>query len=294
MKNSYQITCDMASSTRSTGANAEGFASLLYLNSNNTAETLRDRFQFSGYEVKKTLALRDNTARFIKMVGIERVGFLTLTFKDNVLDAKEAYRRFCSLRKHFLALTFTDYMLVKERQVRGAWHYHLLVGCCADIRTGFDFGAVFPEKGRGDYSSASPYLRSLWRDIRDACEKYGFGRSELAPIKSNADGIAAYVGKYIEQNVKGKNSSGFDDKGVRLVSYSKKWPRTSTKFSWNTPGAKEWRRKLSKFANILGVDDLDGMKHHFGRRWAYFLADLISDVDSVPEDVLKEIAYRRL
>jgi len=222
------------------------------------------------------------------MFGFEKVGFLTLTFEENVVDHKEAYRRFNSFRVNFLTKYFDEYMLVKERQKRGAWHYHLLVAMSQDIRTGFDFDQVFPKKGkRPCYLSVSPYLRNLWKELRESTPKYGMGRPELAPIRTNDQAMAKYVGKYIEQNVVGKKVSGYEeqDKGVRLISYSRTWPRTNTKFSWNSEGAKEWRRKLQRFTTeFLGFKNTDELKDEYGPRWAYLFTDYIVEIDQILED----------
>jgi len=269
--------------------------SLLHLNSNNTIEPSNNNLNLlTPYHRKQAYSLNDNVEKFIKMFDFEKVGFLTLTFPDNVTDHKEAYRRFNSLRTNFLNKIFPDYMLVKERQQRGAWHYHLLVGLNADIRTGFKFSEVFPEKGkRPNYQSASPYLRTIWKEIRIAMEKYGFGRSELTPLKTTGSQVAAYIGKYIEQNVIGKKLSGFEeqDKGVRLISYSRKWPRTSTKFSWNTEGGKEWRRKVGLFAKYAKCKNMDHLAMKLGPKWSYHYGDLIQNMDSIAESIKERKAH---
>ena len=121
-------------------AKLDGRDTLLHLNSNNTITPSQNPLNLlTPYHRKQAYSLHENVEKFIKLFGLGCVGFLTLTFKDNVTDHKEAYRRFNSLRSNFLNKIFPDYMLVKERQKRGAWHYHLLVGLNADIRTGFDF-----------------------------------------------------------------------------------------------------------------------------------------------------------
>lgn len=270
-----------------------GGASLPCLNSNNTIENLENQISLlTPYHRKQAYSLKENCSKFIQMFGIERVGFLTLTFPDNVVDNKEAYKRFNSFRTNFLSSVFDEYMLVKERQKRGAWHYHLLVAVSQDIRTGFDFNQVFPEKGkRPCYRSASPYLRNLWSELREALPKYGFGRSELAPVRANDEAMANYVGKYIEQNVTGKKLSGYEeqDKGVRLISYSRTWPRTNTKFSWNSAGSKEWRRKLKRFTvELLGLNNTDDLKEKYGSKWAYIWTDYIIEIDEILNDSINK------
>ena len=55
-------------------------------------------------------------------------------------------------------------MVVEPQGHRGnAVHYHLLVVCPDDIRTGFDFEAI----QRRDYRSASSTLRGMWSTLRD-------------------------------------------------------------------------------------------------------------------------------
>jgi hypothetical protein len=66
-----------------------------------------------------------------------------------------------------------------------------------DIRTGFDFAAV----KRGIYRSASDYLPREWKFWRETAPKYGFGRTELLPIKKTAEGVAKYVGKYVAKHI---------------------------------------------------------------------------------------------
>jgi len=65
------------------------------------------------------------------------------------------------------------------------------------IRTGFNFAAV----KRGDYRSASDYLRREWKFWWKTALKYVFGRTELLPIRKTADGVAKYVGKYIAKQL---------------------------------------------------------------------------------------------
>lgn len=45
-----------------------------------------------------------------------------------------------------------------------------------------DFAAM----NRGDYRSASPYLRAEWQFWRDTASHYGFGRTESLPIRCHA------------------------------------------------------------------------------------------------------------
>jgi len=224
--------------------------------------------KLSPYHKKQAEVLFSNTRNFIERHGLERVGFLTLTFRDNIRDNKKASRRFNSLNSNFLVLLFGNWMLVKERQSRGAWHYHLLVDCKADIRTGFNFDAARKQ----DYSSASAELRKYWQLLRKELPKYGFGRSELLPIKSNAEGMARYVGKYVSKHVGSRTA---EDKGVRLFSCSKGFRVANTHFAWNSVGSWLWRMKLREFAFLNSIYRFDMLKERLGEKWAWQYAEVI-------------------
>jgi hypothetical protein len=156
---------------------------------------------------------------------------------------------------------------VVERQKSGRVHFHLVVVLSADIRSGFDFG----QAASGIYTSASPALRSEWAFWRATAKKYGFGRTELLPVKSTVEGVARYVGKYLAKHV--RQRSAFD-KGARVVRFLgyKLGDRTaSTRFSWNTENGWLWRHKLKAFCKHYGLSTTDKLKEIFGSRWCYFL-----------------------
>lgn len=204
------------------------------------------------------------------------MGFLTITFPDNVTDHKEAYRRFRSFNSNYFAKheSFGEWVHVKERQKRGAWHYHMIVVLKGDIRSGVNW----EELAKGNYRSANPFLRSLWKDLRENLENYGLGRSELLPIRSNEEAMARYVGKYISKHMDQREE---DDKGVRLVNYSRGWSgRNSVNFAWNTHGSHEWRRKLEKFAKSLGCEEIYQLSEKLGPGWAWKYLDDIMAIDN--------------
>lgn len=270
-------------------------AALPSLNSNNFPDThFKDTSKtpsgtvsqsnlFTGYHRKQAFVLEENVKKFVQTFGLNNVGFLTLTFRDNVEDNKEASRRYKSLEHNFLAKEFGERLLVKERQKRGAWHYHLLVDCKKDIRTGFDFDAI---KDR-NYKSASPDLRVIWSRLRMGLRKYGFGRHELLPIKTNDEAISKYVGKYLSKHV---NARTDQDKGVRLFSCSAGFAKSVTSMAWNSDGSKEWRRKVSKFADIVNVKNEIEIARRYGAKWAYHLQPLINAVDDLSPYAIPEMA----
>ena len=233
----------------------------------------------TGPHKKVASALSWNIAHLCKKYGIERVGFLTLTFADHVLDVREASRRYNSLHSNVLAKRYAACIRVLERQKSGRIHYHLLVVLPDDIRTGVDFDAFASRR----YTSAGSHLRREWAFWRHTAPAYGFGRTELMPVKSNGDALGQYVGKYIGKHIGQREER---DKGVRLVSYSGDARMATSKHSAYTTNPDQWRGKVCTFvrqveaferqknphARIRGMDDLAFV---LGKRWAYHWRDYI-------------------
>lgn len=237
----------------------------------------------SPYHKKSAYALASNVESLISKSGLENMGFLTLTFPDNVTDPKEAYKRFDSFNRNYLRKnkSFRNWLCVKERQKRGAWHYHILIDCGGDIRTGFNWDEVRSRIYRGVPS----HLLKLWKDLRTNLPKYGFGRSELKPIRTDGEIIGKYIGKYIAKHIKARAE---EDKGVRLVSYSRTWPRNNSNFQWNTPNSKKWREQLARFAECYRLSSLEDIKDFFGTNWAFHLADVI-----INDNWADKLAFRK-
>lgn len=200
--------------------------------------------EFSTSHRKSAAALEMNVRQFIETFGIEKVGFLTLTFADNVQDVKEASRRFHSLQTNFLKKHFEHYVCVYERMKSGRIHFHLIVNTREDIRRGLNFQQIQAR----NYTSANKNLRQLWQLLRENMEKYGFGRSELMPVKTNSKGLARYVSKYIAKHI---NSRLPEDKGYRLIrtTIGKKamWKIANSNFSFVSAGSRQWREKLQRW-----------------------------------------------
>lgn len=228
-----------------------------------------------GPRKKVALALSWNVANLCRTHGVERVGFLTLTFADHVTDAREAQRRFNSLATHVLRKRYPAHVAVLERQKTGRIHYHLLVVLPDDIRTGIDFDSI----AQGDYRTANKPLRLEWAFWRKTAPLYRFGRTELLPIKSDADALGQYVGKYI---AKGQAFRTEADKGVRLVRYSGGARMATCKFAELSKYPSEWRAKVCTFTRQMAaayphrrIRDMDDLAFHFGTRWAYHWRDYI-------------------
>ena len=233
---------------------------------------------------KSEFIIKSNVHAMIERYGLNVVGFLTLTFADDVQCHKEACKRFNSLATNVLNVRYVQWIRVSERQKSGRWHFHLVVVCKQDIRRGVDFAAI----AKRDYKSASPALRSEWAFWRSNAKKYGFGRSELLPVKKTGEALASYIAKYVS---KGFAYRRRDDKGARLVSYSKGSRVCGSRFSFVGGKVKEWRLRCRLFLGHLyfrcynqaileGIVPPDpftyaDMPSLFGKRWAWRLRDKI-------------------
>ena len=246
------------------------------LSSNNSTEQGKKRLSSQGR--KSALALAWNVDHLAKTWGLERLGFLTLTFPDQVRNARIAQARFNSLATHVLRNRYGAFVRVIERHKSQALHYHLLVCLQSDIRSNVDF-AAFAER---DYRTAPKALRDEWAYWLKTAPEYGFGRTELLPIKSNSAAISKYVGKYIGKHLEVRKES---DKGMRLVEYSGVARMATTKFAGVGRGAKAWRARVRLFAQMMedstgtpcrNIADLTPI---LGPKWAYKYRDFI---DALP------------
>lgn len=250
------------------------------LNSNISIEIPPDQSKsalpkLSTQHRKTAFILKESVQQLCEKYGIERVGMLTLTFRDHITSPKKAQKRFNSFISNVVKPRYHDYVGVMERMKSGRIHYHLLIALAVDIRSGFDFEAV----DRHDYRSATPALRSEWAFLRKAAPAHGFGRTELLPIKSTTEAVAKYVGKYIAKHMDARQEQ---DKGARLVRYSRGARAGTTRFSFKSPGSAEWRRKLAIFAEIVQcghpdtiVNKLEDLTRVLGPRWAHTHRDYI-------------------
>lgn len=216
--------------------------------------------EFTTAHRKSAYALQVNVEAFINKFGLNHVGFLTLTFADNVQCPKEAQRRFNSLRTNFLKHTYRHYIRVVERTKTGRIHYHLLVATKEDIRRGLNFRQIAAK----DYRSANNAIKRHWQHLRQAMPRYGFGRSELLPVKTNSKGLARYVAKYIGKHIDNRISA---DKGVRLCQTSQdkgsQWKiAQNCNFQFASPGSKAWRQKLAAW--VSQTDDFLFGRHLLG------------------------------
>jgi hypothetical protein len=90
-------------------------------------------------------------------------------------------------------------------------------------------------------------------------------------VKSNADGIARYVGKYLAKHVGERSERDKGARVVRFIGYRPGDRTASNVFSWNTQRGWLWRHKLKAFCKSHGQDTTDLIREIFGPRWCYYL-----------------------
>ena len=234
---------------------------------------------------KSEFIVKINIHAMVQKFGINCIGFLTLTFADNVQCHKEATKRFNSLATGVLNERYLQWVRVSERQKLGRWHFHLVVVSKHDIRRGVDFEAI---KNRRYKDGANTALRTEWAFWRSTSKKYGFGRTEILPVKKTGEALAAYVAKYISKGFAFRQSR---DKGARLVSYSQGARVCGSRFAFYSPLATAWRQKVAMWAAsydgvfarvaVSGghqlVDSLtyEDLPKFFGSKWAWRYRDEI-------------------
>ena len=231
---------------------------------------------------KSAFALRASARQFINTHGVDHVAFVCFTIPGKAPTIREATSKFNSLATNCLNTNKrTDTPLV------GPWirvtergdkndrvHFHMLIATKDDIRTGTDFEAF----KKGDYRSANPELRKLWKFFRDNATNYGFGRVHSVPVKSDSEACSAYLAKYISAHI---NKRRLDDKGARLLAYSKGVAASSSRFSFQSPGSDVSRKKLMHLATGLGFTAENypaKFQMHFGKKWMYHLGPIIKTI----------------
>jgi hypothetical protein len=249
------------------------------------SDNCNERIAFPASAARTAWALQVNVQAFVHRHGLERVGFLTLTFAKPIFIIAEAQKRLASLRAGVLQPRYLEAIRVLERHKSGGIHYHLLVAMSFDIRTGFDFAAACPSKEslaagvKADYRSASPALQDEWAYWRRTAKLYGFGRTELLPIRSDAEAVGRYVGGYIGKHCEVREER---DRGARLVAYM--GPRVATqRFAWATGNGQAWRRGLEALVRDLArsgqIDSatVEAMRRRYGQSWAWTWRDVIAE-----------------
>lgn len=213
----------------------------------------------------------ENIRLYVQHFGENNVGILTVTTPSECLSAVAYQKMWHSWRTHVLKELFPTGMWIRERQPRtGNWHSHSVIDLGWDIKTGFPFGEVAAR----NYKNVDPRLKDIWKTLRESAVKYGFGRTELLPIKANGPSCARYLVKYLTK-VRGSDKLQGEEKcrlfgiwgGVRFI---------STPFSYTR--SRILRKRKAWLAAMLGIECYAGFKVVFGSHWWHHLGAALSDV----------------
>lgn len=233
---------------------------------------------------RTAVAIRANVHGIVQRFGIDRVGVMTLTFARHMDDARLAQTRLRSFRTGVLQRRYGGFLWVAERTRAGAVHFHVLVPTRDSIRPA---GRRTRELRRRSEAAAIA-LRAEQQFLRTAAGRYGFGRIEFRPVRTNADALAHYFAKGFEDPDPARAPA---DHGVRMFAVSKSLSVANTRFSWLTQGGRQWRAKVAAHVAELveqGVlpagADLHSLTAVYGPAWALALrAEFINSADvSVP------------
>jgi len=250
----------------------------------------------SAAEAKAAFHLRRNVASFINHFGRNHCLFFTITDQEGLHPSQFARRWNSYLAGN--GKWIRSFIRVLEPQAKGRPHYHLLVAVDWDTRPDiFDweaFDACQFERNLNGYTSrfrelraryknsAAPELAALWSLQRKVLPRYGLGRAELLPLRKGEEAISEYIGKYLEG---GLNIRRHSWKGCRRIEFDRRakdlWLCCSRVFSWNSPGAKQWRKRVGDIAEALGVLEIEGITRRLGSRWAYHFREAITLSDDV-------------
>ncbi len=227
----------------------------------------------------------------VRQYGFERVGLLTLSFGvpgsgRGSVETRElrelakgwgfVQKRWHSFRTNVVAERYADWICVFERHSDKVWHLHVIVVTKEDIRTGTNV-AVLCDKSLPYWKRRGKHLRNEalateWKELRQVCRQYRFGRVELLPIRTSATAVGRYLGGYLSKGYH-ESSAG---KRQRLIRFSRGINGyISGGFTILGLGNLIYRTRLRIAAGFLNFRDYGDFAEYFGRRWHYRLKNII-------------------
>lgn len=252
------------------------------------------------YQRKQQFCFERSVEIFIKKYGVENCAILTVSVPDRIdKDGNRVFPSPDEIKKMFKSLCnglinkrYVDWVWAREwGDINGRLHWHFVVAhSLGDIRTGFDFEAfklvknykpgtpMFWKYTRQYGRTATKALHAEWDYLKETMPKYGFGRSEFAPVKS-AKNIASYVGGYLGKAFalrpdEAKSCRLYGGKkgsviGIRLTIAIQEKKIGDEKKPILCPRAWRVRTQLRVVAEMLGFDSTEHYRLIFGKRWAY-------------------------
>lgn len=234
-------------------------------------QPLRDHYR-SRNKLQHTLE------RLFVVSDINRILLVTCTFPKGT-ERKEAMVRFRKLLRA-LSTESRGYLWVFERSLGGHVHFHLLLLVDFDTRDGVDLEKY--SRLANDALSAKRKLvngstRKLWTTIDRLCRDFQIGRTEVAPIYTNAEAIKWYLLKSVAHNWHYRQlrgvTSGCGDRGACWWSCSRNLKAVYGRFS---RCRSRFREEVAIFAEARGISDIDSLKEKYGPRWAWCVSQSCS------------------
>jgi len=197
---------------------------------------------------------------YIEAHGLQRCGFFTVTVADDCTEAKEFQRRWNSWLTGVGRELLPSGVWIRQRQRRRAWHLHAATDVGFDIRTDFPWEQV----AMRHYAGVDKRLRDIWEVLRESAKSYGFGRTELLPIRATGGQAARYVGKYLAP---GPEDVG-EDRCRRFGVWGEK-ARVGTRFTMMSH--RIWCAKVTWLLTALGLECSEELTDLYGEKWPRLL-----------------------
>ena len=285
---SERVPCPRAERETAAWRRAERSSALSCLNSVNCDKASLQNSAFW----KRVWATATNIEHFVSTYGLENCGLFTVTFRREhgkpPLSPKEAQRRVHNWARWVLPGCFVQFIRTREFHENRNPHFHFVVCCPGDIRSGFNFDyyrAVqkWAHAGRRGAKpcgrlNRNPLLKSLHKRLNESKRAYGIGDViELVPLRCAGEAVGKYLGGYLTKSVAHTPANA---KRTRSVCYSRGFSRlVKSQFAWNSPRAALWRMRVAEFARLNGCLTSEHLKSKFGFQWAWKYADAILAIE---------------
>ena len=114
------------------------------------------------------------------------------------------------------------------------------------------------------YGGVDKRVRDMWEVLRDSAKSYGFGRTELLPIRSTGGQAARYVGKYLAP---GPEDVG-EDRCRKFGVWGEK-ARVGTRFTMMSH--RIWCAKVAWLLTAVGLECSEELTDLYGDKWPRLL-----------------------